>query len=559
MGGKKIRHENPANAGKTTVASAGVTDQADTGSTTFTGGAATPPPGSITPDDRTRYETLSQGFNQRFGSEPEYIRLIQDEDDAVVQLNRALDKGLRPTVRAGGHCYEGFVDNTGGVILDLSPMRRVYAGKDVFGEPTYVVEGGATNWDIYTTLFREYGVTVPGGSCYSVGAGGHVCGGGYGLLSREHGLTVDHLVQVDVVTVRNGREAEVTKAHRNDRDPAKRDLFWAHTGGGGGNFGIILRYHFADLPKPPEHVWISNVAWEWDDLRKKAQDGKRTNFEVLVENFGNFFEEHSAADENVYNHLFVLFRLTHISSKNVTLTCQWTKEDPADLTAFLERLERGMTAPSKPQRHPVGTFFLPYPDKHRKMPWFQATMTLNESGPNQRGKYKSAYHRKPFTRAQIKAFLHWLTVDMPDVDLTNTLVQIDSYGCRINARGSADTAVPQRDSIMKLQYQTYWTDADKDDAHLVYLRDLYADVYKETGGIPEVSSDRKGDVHYDITTDGAYVNYPDVDLGTNSPGDKVDYARLYYHRNYEKLQQVKQEWDPKNHFRHAQSITRPRR
>ena len=559
MGENKIRRGRPGSAPETTAASAGSTDQADIDSAASDGSAATAPPGSVTPHDKTRYETLSQGFNQRFSSRPEYIRLIQNEDDAVVQLNRALDKGLRPTVRAGGHCYEGFVDNTGGVILDLSPMRRVYAGQDVFGEPTYVVEGGATNWDIYTTLFREYGVTVPGGSCYSVGAGGHVCGGGYGLLSREHGLTVDHLVQVDVVTVRNGREAEVTRAHRNDRDPAKRDLFWAHTGGGGGNFGIILRYHFAGLPKPPEHVWISNVAWDWKDLRKKAEDGRRTNFEVLVDNFGNFFAEHSAEDENVYNHLFVLFRLTHESSKNVTLTCQWTKDDLTDLKAFLERLERGMTTSASPQLHPVGSFFLPYPDMHRRMPWFQATMTLNESGPNQRGKYKSAYHRKPFTETQIKAFLHWLTTDMPGVDLQHTLVQIDSYGCRINARESSDTAVPQRDSIMKLQYQTYWTEKEQDDAHLVYLRDLYAAVYEETGGIPEVSSSRKEDEHYDITTDGAYVNYPDVDLGTNSPGDTSDYTRLYYHQNYARLQLIKQEWDPKNHFRHAQSITRPER
>ncbi|MEU3654331.1 BBE domain-containing protein [Streptomyces sp. NPDC032161] len=527
------------------------------GSAASAGSTPTPPPGSITPDDKTRYETLSQGFNQRFGSRPEYIRLIQDEDDAVVQLNRALGEGLRPTVRAGGHCYEGFVDNTGGVILDLSPMRRVYAGKDVFGEPTYVVEAGATNWDICTTLFREFGVTVPGGSCYSVGAGGHVCGGGYGLLSREHGLTVDHLVQVDVVTVRNGKEAEVTKAHKNDRDQAKRDLFWAHTGGGGGNFGIILRYHFANLPEPPENVWISNVAWSWDDLHKKAEDGRR-NFDVLVDNFGRFFAEHSAEDENVFNHLFVLFRLTHKSSKNVTLTCQWTKDDPADLKKFLEYLESGMTASATAQLHPVGSFFLPYPDMHRKMPWFQATMTLNGSGPNQRGKYKSAYHRKPFTKVQIRAFWDWLTRDEPRIDLEHTLVQIDSYGCRINARESAETAVPQRDSIMKLQYQTYWTDESKDEAHLGYLRGLYTDVYKETGGIPEVSSSRKEDKHYDITTDGAYVNYPDIDLGTNGLGEKSDYARLYYHQNYARLQQIKQEWDPKNHFRHAQSITRPR-
>lgn len=114
------------------------------------------------------------------------------------------------------------------------------------------MEGGATNWDVYTTLFRKYGVTLPAGSCYSVGAGGHIVGGGYGLLSRRHGLTVDHLVQVDVVTVKDGA-VKITKAHRDDKPTSDTGhLFWAHTGAGGGNFGVILRYHFArQLPAPP--------------------------------------------------------------------------------------------------------------------------------------------------------------------------------------------------------------------------------------------------------------------------------------------------------------------
>lgn len=568
MGGKKIRHGNPASSGETTVAPAGSAGKGDTGPAASAEGAAIRPPEDITSGDTTRYETLSQGFNQRFGSMPEYVRLIRNEDDAVAQLNRALARNLRPTVRGGGHCYEGFVDNDGGVILDLSPMRRVYAGQDVFGEPTYVVEGGATNWDIYTTLFREYGVTVPGGSCYSVGAGGHICGGGYGLLSREHGLTVDHLVQVDVVTVPNGVEAEVTKAHKKDRDPKKKELFWAHTGGGGGNFGIVLRYHFAKLPAPPKHVWLSNVAWDWDALRRKSKDGNRTNFEVLVENFGKFFAEHSGKDESVFNHLFVLFRLTHKSSKNVTLTCQWTKENPTRLNDFIDRLSWGMTVEPAPQTHPAGGFYLPHLGEIRRMPWFQATMTLNDSGPNRRGKYKSAYHRKPFTKDQIDALFHWLTQDEKKlhIDLEHTLVQIDSYGCRINATEPDATAVPQRDSIMKLQYQTYWTSESEDKGHLDYLRGLYKAVYKETGGVPEINSRTPEDHrHRDLTTDGAYVNYPDVDLGVadhaadRRPGESSKtapaYTRLYYGRNYPRLQAVKQIWDPGNHFRHAQSIT----
>ncbi|MEV7782526.1 FAD-binding protein [Kitasatospora sp. NPDC088351] len=504
--------------------------------------AAVPEGQSVLPDD-SRYQTLSQGFNQRWGSRPAYIRLVGNEADAVAELRAALDSGLRPTIRGGGHCYEGFVDNDKGVILDLSTMRGVRAARDKFGRPSYCVEGGATNWDIYTTLFRKHGVTLPAGSCYSVGAGGHICGGGYGVLSRRHGLTVDHLVQVDVVTVRGGT-VEVARAHRDDGEGSpEKDLFWAHTGGGGGNFGVVLRYHFArNIPRPPPRVWLSSVAWPWEDLVNRPED-----FRTLLDNFGAFLMEHSGKEEQVYQGLFSILMLTHRSNGNVVLFSQWDEDDPAPLEEFLAAMERGIRTRSVVQTHVAGGLFLPYPDKRRQMPWFQATMTLNSSGDNQRGKYKSAYHRRPFTTAQIGAFWAGLTRDVPGVDLGRTLVQIDSYGCKVNDRLPADTAVPQRDSIMKLQYQTYWTDPAHDAAHLGYLRGLYRDVYRETGGIPEIGAD----------TDGAYVNYPDVDLGLAGQADPA-YQRLYYKENYARLQRTKKIWDEGEVFHHAQSITLPK-
>ncbi|MET8698686.1 FAD-binding oxidoreductase [Kitasatospora sp. NPDC004723] len=523
------------------MAAVGASAAASPGLTADAASAAQPEGVTVRPSD-LRYETLGQGFNQRWRSRPAYIRLVGNEADAVAELRSALDHGLRPTVRGGGHCYEGFVDNDEGVILDLSTLRGVCAATDKFGAATYVVEGGATNWDVYTGLFRRYGVTIPAGSCYSVGAGGHICGGGYGLLSRRHGLTVDHLVQVDVVTVRGGR-VEVTRANRADPEGSpERELFWAHTGGGGGNFGVVLRYHFAQrLPAPPPRVWLSSVAWKWEELRRHPED-----FRTLLTNFGAFFAAHSGTAETVYRGLFSILHLTHHSNGNVVLFSQWDEEDPAPLDAFLAQVEAGMRTGATVQSGPAGLFYLPYPDKRRQLPWFQATMTVSGSGANQRGKYKSAYHRRAFTPAQIDTWWTWLTKDVEGADLTQTLVQIDSYGCRVNDRATTDTAVPQRDSVMKLQYQTYWTDPAQDAAHLAYLRGLYQETYRTTGGIPETGTD----------TDGAYVNYPDTDLGTTA--DRTPpYQRLYYKQNYARLQHAKQLWDPDNVFHHAQSITLP--
>ncbi|WTW98902.1 FAD-binding protein [Streptomycetaceae bacterium NBC_01309] len=500
----------------------------------------------VRPGD-TRYETLSQGFNQRWTSEPQYIQLITCDADAVAAVRTALDRGLRPTVRSGGHCYEDFVENTGGAILDMSTMKGVSRTKDKYGRTAYCVESGATNWDVYNELFRKYGVTIPAGSCYSVGAGGHICGGGYGIMSRRDGLTVDYLVQVDVVTVKDG-QVKVTAAHRSD--PAGSDtahLFWSHTGGGGGNFGVVLRYYFAEqLPVPPPQMWLSSIAWPWADLINHRED-----FDRLLANFGNFFATHSGPDEPVYDQLFSILKLTHKTNGNIVVSSQWFGEDVAPLDAYIQALEAGLTTPSTVQTDAVGGLLLPLPEKRRKMPWLQATQTLNGSGPNQRGKYKSAYHRKPFTGSQVAAMWTWLTKDVPNVDLTQTIAQIDSYGCRINAVAPHDTAVPQRDSCMKLQYQTYWTNPAQDQAHLDFLRGFYTDVYADTGGVPEIS-----DAAHDRSTDGAYVNYPDVDLGI-ATDPAPQYPRLYYKDGYERLQLTKGIWDPNNHFHHKQSVVPP--
>ncbi|WP_354644117.1 FAD-binding oxidoreductase [Kitasatospora camelliae] len=498
----------------------------------------------VGPDD-PRYQTLSQGFNQRWTSEPRYIELIRDELSAVAAVDRVLAAGLRPTVRGGGHCYEDFVENTGGAILDLSLMRGVRAGADKYLRPAYVVEGGATNWDVYTTLFREFGRTVPAGSCYSVGAGGHICGGGYGLLSRRHGLTVDHLVQVDMVTVRNGF-AQVVRAHRADPPGSDTaELFWAHTGGGGGNFGLILRYYFADtIPEPPAQVWLGSAAFPWDGLTE-------ADFGRLVRNYGAFFAAHSSPGEEVYQGLFTLLKLSHRAAGELAVTCQWDGADPTPLDAFFRTLEEGLSVRSTVPTRSLAGPALPFPEKRRRMPWLQATQTLNGSGPNQRGKYKSAYHRKPFTDAEIAACWRWLTTDVPGADMSQTLLQVDSYGCRVNAVEPSATAVPQRDSILKLQYQTYWTDPAEDDLHLAYLCDFYRDVYAATGGVPEVS-----DAAHDRGTDGCYVNYPDVDLGLATDPSPA-YPRLYYKDGYPRLQQVKRTWDPHNVFHHGQSVQLP--
>jgi hypothetical protein len=372
-------------------------------------------------------------------------------------------------------------------------------------------------------------VTIPAGSCYSTGAGGHIIGGGYGLLSRKYGLTVDFLYAVELVYVTASGRAEVVVALRDDPDPARRELFWAHQGGGGGNFGIVTRYWFKDLPLAPSWAYITTVAWDWADMDKGQ-------FSQLVKQYGDFFEQYSGQN-SPYKDLFALLHLTNQAAGQISLTVQYVGSQPALIDRFLDAVSPSV-APRQALRVPVGYQHTTLPPPQTQyLPWLDATQTLNGSGPNRRGKYKSAYMKRGFPAKQIEAMWEYLCVKQ--FYNTQSLLQVDSYGCQINAVPSAATAVPQRSSIMKLQYQTYWVDEKDGDKNLAWIRGFYNAMYGANGPVP------------DTTMDGCYVNYPDVDL--------KNWQMLYYgDPGYKRLQQVKARWDPLNFFHHKQSIELPR-
>ncbi|MBV8367861.1 MAG: FAD-binding oxidoreductase [Candidatus Eremiobacteraeota bacterium] len=484
-------------------------------------------PGATVKPGDPRYEALSTGFNQRWVGRPDAIQLCGDSEQVRAAVQRALDQNRRVTVRGGGHCYEGFVtDPPYGVIVDLSPMHEVYRDEAMGG--AYCVEGGCTLWNVYTALYKEYGVTIPGGSCYSVGAGGHICGGGYGLLSRKHGLTVDHLVAVEVVCVDANRKASLVRARRDDEDGAKSELLWAHTGGGGGNFGIVTRYWFSpQLPRAPKTAYLSSVAWNWAGFTQ-------AQFTRLLQNYGEFFAQHSAPGDR-YEDLFALLHLSTFANGQIALTTQYVGEDVSLLDKFLAAVQEGVGAPG-PQVFAVPhRGVIVHDGPYRRMPWIEATQTLNGSGANQRGKYKSAYMTKPFPGDQIGAI--WSVLSDQCYKNAQALLQVDSYGGAVNAVPPGATAVAQRSSILKLQYQTYWTSPEDDDVNLSWIRNFYRSVYASTGGVPVADGP---------VTDGCFVNYCDSDL--------VDWPTLYYKQNYKKLVAVKNAWDPLNVFYHEQSI-----
>ncbi|HVW40255.1 MAG TPA: BBE domain-containing protein [Amycolatopsis sp.] len=492
-------------------------------------------PVTVRPAD-PRYASLTGGYNYRFLGSPDYYRLA----GTAGQVEQAVAEGLRASkhiaARSGGHCLEAFVNNPAiDLVIDLAEFDGVYfdASRNAFA-----VEAGATLGQVYDTLFRGWGVTVPGGVCPQVGAGGHFSGGGYGALSRAFGLVVDHLAAVEVVVVGSDGTPRTVVATSDPADP-RHDLWWAHTGGGGGNFGVVTRYWLrspgasgtdpaALLPKPPAAILFSQLSWPWSALNE-------TSYTRLIGNFTGWHEQNSAPG-SPYASLFATLWLNHVKTGNPAVTVQLdgTRSDAqAQLDSFTAAINDGVgVAPA------VAT---------GSLPWLLAKNRLGfadfGAGVGKRVKNKSSYLRKSYTATQLSAIYHHLT----DTDYTGTSASIllASYGGAINAVAPSATAIPQRDSVIKAQYSVSWNDPAEDSVHIGWVRGLYEDLFAATGGAPV-----SGDV-----SDGAYINYPDIDLADparNTSG--VPWHTLYYKDNYPRLQAVKRAWDPLDVFNHDLSV-----
>jgi len=227
----------------------------------------------IGPDDPRYRAVVDKRFNKRYSGSPDYVRLVDSTDEVVSAVQDAVNEGRRLVVTSGGHCLEGFVaDPEVRVIIDVSPMKRVYYDP---GMRAIAAEAGATVGETFRALFENWGVVVPLGEYPGIGMGGHVSGGAFGFLCRQLGLAADYLHAVEVVTVDSAGHATATIATRDTTHP-HRDLWWAHTGGGAGNFGVVTRYWFRSpdavgseprslLPLAPNSITTFRAEWDWTD------------------------------------------------------------------------------------------------------------------------------------------------------------------------------------------------------------------------------------------------------------------------------------------------------
>jgi hypothetical protein len=506
---------------------------------------------TIRPDD-PRYEMLTTGNNKRFVAAPEYVRMVRSTEDAEQAVREAVRSGRRVSVRSGGHTFADLVCNPDvEVIIDLSEMTEVRYDAE---RRAFAVQPGVRLLNLYEALYKGWGVTIPGGMCYSVGAGGHVAGGGYGLLSRAHGLVVDHLYAVEVVVVDADRTVRTVVATREADDP-HRDLWWAHTGGGGGTFGLVTRYWFRSpdatgeepsrqLMRPPATVLAGALSFPWQDLDERR-------FSRLLKNFGAWHEQHSAPDAPE-TAIGTVFNVCHRSHGSLDLFVQADAQAPGVermLDDYLAALTAGTGLRTTALTKASGDLpAMPQLAAPRRMPWLDATRLVGTNNPTithpgLRGAHKSAYMRRNFTDRHTAALYRHLTTE--EYANPDTMVVLFSFGGRVNAVPPHATANSQRGSVFKMLFQTFWTDPSGDAAGLGWARAAYEDFLADTQGAPV-----PGDQY-----EGCYINYPDTDLkdpARNRSG--VPWQTLYYQDNHARLREIKHRWDPTGFFRHSLSV-----
>lgn len=493
-------------------------------------------PATITADD-PRFESLRRGSNHRFVGELDYVSVVTSTEQVVAAVNEAVATGKRVTVRSGGHGFEGAASRDGGMLLDMSEMTRVYFDRRM---NAFAIEPGARLSHVYRTLCKGWNVTIPAGECTEVGVGGHLVGGGFGPLSRSKGSVVDYLYGVEVVVVDESGTARAVVATREPDDP-HHDLWWAHTGGGGGNFGVVTRYWVRSpgatstdptelLPKPPGR-WRSGIlAWPWEGTSEE-------DFTRIVRNVGTWFENNSAPG-SPNTQLMAFFYATHQSGQvlSVGAMCDDDVPDAEGLiNAYLDAAAEGVGV------QPVARF-------QNVKPWLYFASYPNWGdigGPDTRRiKIKAAYLRKGYREQQIGTVYRHLSAE-GDGPYHFVLI---GYGGQVNTVAPDATATAQRDSILKAGYMAAWAGEDEDDKHIGKLREIYREVYADTGGVPVPNE----------YNDGSYINYPDADLvdpELNTSG--VPWYTLYYKDNYPRLQEVKRRYDPRDEFRHTLSIRLP--
>jgi FAD/FMN-containing dehydrogenase len=200
----------------------------------------------VQPKDQV-YDEVRRLYNGMIDKRPRLIARCVDAADVISAVKFGRDRGLLVAIRGGGHSGPGLGSCDDGLVIDLSLMKGVRVNPT---NQTVRVDAGCTSGDVDHAT-HAFGLAVPFGIVSTTGVAGLTLGGGTGYLTRKYGLTIDNLLEADIVLA-DGRLVTASKSEHPD-------LFWSLRGGGG-NFGVVTSFLFQ--AHPVDTVYAGPIFWE---------------------------------------------------------------------------------------------------------------------------------------------------------------------------------------------------------------------------------------------------------------------------------------------------------
>lgn len=206
----------------------------------------------VLPTD-SEYDTVRKVYNGMIDKRPAMIAQCSDVHDVITCVNFAKENKQLLAIRGGGHNAGGLGIADGALVIDLSPMKEIKIDK---ASKTVRVQGGCLLKEMDAAT-HEVGMTVPAGIFGTTGVAGLTLGGGLGYMTRQYGLSIDNLLEAEVVLA----DGSLVKASAKENP----DLYWALRGGGG-NFGVVVSFLFKLCPA--HTIYGGPMLWDISDVKE---------------------------------------------------------------------------------------------------------------------------------------------------------------------------------------------------------------------------------------------------------------------------------------------------
>ena len=368
------------------------------------------------------YEDTRKVWNGMVDKRPALIVRCAGVDDVVATVTFAREHDLLVSVRCGGHNIAGKAVCEGGLMADLSSMRRIRVDR---ASQTVRVDGGATLGDLDRAT-QAVGLATTAGIVSHTGVGGLTLGGGVGRLARKHGLACDNLLSAEVVTA----DGRVVTASATEN----RDLFWG-VRGGGGNFGIVTAFEFRLHPVGPG-VLGGKVLHPLSKARAAIK---------FYDEFARSAPDEVSADANLL-----------------------TTPDGHQVFA-ISVCYAGAMAQGERVLAPLRRFGPPLSDQIGPMTYTDVQTAADVFFPHGLRYYWKTHFLTEIRDDAIDALVtHFAAVPSP-----RSRVAFQQYGGAASRIGRADTAFWHRDAQYDLIPTSIWTDPRESDANIKWVRELW--------------------------------------------------------------------------------------